>query len=851
MKNISIAYITDNKFCLLTRTSINSVIQNCNSCYKYNIYIICVNVYESEKKIFKELETSNVTINIVETNNLYEDVGQKTFRVSKAALFKFQLSNLISEENKVLYLDGDTIIQSDLVNFFNTDIHNKYAAVVKDWYGEIQNKDHLRLKHKNYFNSGVMLLNLEKMRQDEIPNKLLEWKINDKWQKYMDQDALNAVFDENVIYVSEKYNFHNIYYDYREENEKYAPLKAIHNIEIFHFTDKKPDMYTNIARKEIFYRYVLPRDINLITFNYIHYMIYDTLNGKFRDALKELNSTKENIISEICHFIASNTNQAKGVFFVKHKGNSTIFSFLGIPLFNKNKKNGIKRYYILGIEILKITKKTNEKKFNVLGIPVYEKILKNKEYKTIKLEIPAQNSSVIPSNIIRIAIFESGGLGDTILSTNFLKELYLQSNDNIEVDCFYRNKSILNGMSFIRHIFDYNCNIEKYYNKYDIIFTVNRFFMVKHLNKEKVQKLHPQLYKYCTQSQELEKIFSSNLNPRNFGQWSLMQGRNRYEQMSIADFPQYNRLSKPFMPININVEKTLEKFNLNNIKYITLSHSVDGIYNANHPKLWPLDYFERLILQIKKIHPNIQFVQLGSNQEFGIIKNADINLVEKTNFEELKVVLKHSVLHIDSEGGLVHLKYALNGVSVVIFGPTEPGIFAYDKNINFLPQECGGCCWMSSSWSKKCLKGYEVPACMCSTSPKDVTEKVCNYLEKLQSYKLQIINDQNNIKNLYFTGTILILNNLPDKLKPHIKKAQLLTTNIRLLKAQISEFITLNYGDPENIPSDDNSVDCIVCGIENISQSVLSEMMRVVKVNGLIWYDGIVYKKINNQERIA
>ena len=68
MKNISIAYITDNKFCLLTRTSINSVIQNCNSCYKYNIYIICVNVYESEKKIFKELETSNVTINIVETN---------------------------------------------------------------------------------------------------------------------------------------------------------------------------------------------------------------------------------------------------------------------------------------------------------------------------------------------------------------------------------------------------------------------------------------------------------------------------------------------------------------------------------------------------------------------------------------------------------------------------------------------------------------------------------------------------------------------------------------------------------------------------------------------------------------
>lgn len=41
--------------------------------------------------------------------------------------------------------------------------------------------------------------------------------------------------------------------------------------------------------------------------------------------------------------------------------------------------------------------------------------------------------------------------------------------------------------------------------------------------------------------------------------------------------------------------------------------------------------------------------------------------------EKLKVILKHAKLHIDSEGGLVHLRHAIKGgPSVVLFGPTSP-----------------------------------------------------------------------------------------------------------------------------------------------------------------------------------
>ncbi len=61
-------------------------------------------------------------------------------------------------------------------------------------------------KHRGYFNSGVMLLNLAAMRRDEITKKLFDYRehgIN----FFMDQDALNVVFRDEVKFLSWKDNF--------------------------------------------------------------------------------------------------------------------------------------------------------------------------------------------------------------------------------------------------------------------------------------------------------------------------------------------------------------------------------------------------------------------------------------------------------------------------------------------------------------------------------------------------------------------------------------------------------------------------------------------------------------------
>ena len=53
--------------------------------------------------------------------------------VTSAAIFKFDIANILSDYNKVLYIDCDTIILKDLTELFEINLNDYYVAVVKDF----------------------------------------------------------------------------------------------------------------------------------------------------------------------------------------------------------------------------------------------------------------------------------------------------------------------------------------------------------------------------------------------------------------------------------------------------------------------------------------------------------------------------------------------------------------------------------------------------------------------------------------------------------------------------------------------------------------------------------------------
>jgi len=270
-EKISLCFICDENYVMPTVVAISSVIINKNKEDVYDIYVVSNNLSVESTDILEELGSESARIIVVKTDNndKYGRFAMKSTYVTTTSLYKFDLPYLLPVElGKVLYLDGDIIAQKNVAPIFNEDIENVYAGVVKDFYVELKDKDDFRqrlnMNHKGYFNSGVLLLNLKKMREDNLPELLFQYRNSNK-DKYMDQDTFNVVLKENIKYLSPFYNFMSACWVYNKDeiadyykigmvDTKYEWIKEAL---VIHYTGLKPWKYFDYFAADIWLHYYL------------------------------------------------------------------------------------------------------------------------------------------------------------------------------------------------------------------------------------------------------------------------------------------------------------------------------------------------------------------------------------------------------------------------------------------------------------------------------------------------------------------------------------------------------------------------------------------------------------------
>lgn len=267
---ISLCFICDEQYVMPTAVAITSVISNKNSADHYDIYVITNHISDESVDVFKQLETESGRIIIIESKDSekYEKFKMKHFHVTTTDLLKFELPYLLPDDlDKVLYLDGDVIVQKDLTPLFIENIEDVYAGAIKDYY-VVFNPDNfqkrLNVKHKDYFNAGVLLLNLKKLRDDNIPELLFRHR-NSHDDKYMDQDTFNVILRENVKYLSFYCNlqYHCWIYDTKDLAEYYGIKMANSKFEwikdalVIHYTWLKPWKHADYFAADIWLYYYL------------------------------------------------------------------------------------------------------------------------------------------------------------------------------------------------------------------------------------------------------------------------------------------------------------------------------------------------------------------------------------------------------------------------------------------------------------------------------------------------------------------------------------------------------------------------------------------------------------------
>ena len=203
---LPICFICNDSYANLVMTTLMSLKINKYPDTIYDIHILGSQVSERniQRLLFFNSQDMHITYHAVE--NKYQKNNSSVPYIT--TFLKFDIVNLLTEYDKVLYLDCDLLVLNDLSCLFKTDLENVYAAVVANYTMDGFDEEPKRLSLPHYFNAGVMLLNLKKMRSDNIFEKLIQtFKKNIAQYKFGEQDVFNCVFNQEIILLDPKYNF--------------------------------------------------------------------------------------------------------------------------------------------------------------------------------------------------------------------------------------------------------------------------------------------------------------------------------------------------------------------------------------------------------------------------------------------------------------------------------------------------------------------------------------------------------------------------------------------------------------------------------------------------------------------
>lgn len=138
------------------------------------------------------------------------------------------------DEDKILYLDTDTIFNGNIDDLYNMDLLDYEYAGAKDFLGKI-------FINRNYINAGVLLFNLKRIRETNLFNICLD-ALKIKKYTFNDQDVLNK-FCQKKLFFDSKYNNQ---YKYSKKTVIQHFSKSIRFLPWFHTVNVKPWMVDQV-----------------------------------------------------------------------------------------------------------------------------------------------------------------------------------------------------------------------------------------------------------------------------------------------------------------------------------------------------------------------------------------------------------------------------------------------------------------------------------------------------------------------------------------------------------------------------------------------------------------------------
>lgn len=180
---------------------------------------------------------------------------------SLSTYYRLRLADYLDESVKrILYLDADMTVVADIGELLDTDLEDFPIAAVNDTPWQLRYAvDHIGgTVEGNYFNAGMMLIDVDRYRSYQIFSRAVQI-LNDKKYKcdFLDQDVLNIIFRNNWKELPCKWNLLNGFLkrEYMTDARWEDILDGIRHRAIVHYSaEEKPWSWRcqNPLKKEYF-----------------------------------------------------------------------------------------------------------------------------------------------------------------------------------------------------------------------------------------------------------------------------------------------------------------------------------------------------------------------------------------------------------------------------------------------------------------------------------------------------------------------------------------------------------------------------------------------------------------------
>lgn len=214
---MNILYASNDGYARHLGVSLYSLLEHNKIMEEIHVFLMSVYMSEENQKKLTEITAGfGRTLTVIEMGDLQErfhsTVDTRGFDIS-AMTRLFAADALPEEVKRIIYLDCDTVILGDISPLWGMEMGDNLVGMVLEPTAYKKMREAIDLsKDEPYYNSGVLLMNLERWRREETQNKLMHYYAKKGGNLFAcDQDTINGALKGRIFTLSPRYNFFTNY----------------------------------------------------------------------------------------------------------------------------------------------------------------------------------------------------------------------------------------------------------------------------------------------------------------------------------------------------------------------------------------------------------------------------------------------------------------------------------------------------------------------------------------------------------------------------------------------------------------------------------------------------------------